>query len=1556
MNAKPFSSVIIGGDTLLMECGDILLSERHEVRAVVTSEGRVKRWAEEKGLSVIDARGEYLTPLQDLSFDYLFAITHLAIIPDEVLALPKRFAVNFHDGPLPAYAGLNAPVWALINGEREYGISWHVISPGVDEGDLLLQVPVDISESETALSLNTKCMAAAVESFPELVRSLAEGRAARTPQDLSRRSYYGKFKKPIGACAIDWSRPAHDVAGFVRALTYGPYTNPVGLAKLFREDAPSEPVGVTALELTTASVPSGTAPGTVIEASDQAVVVSTIEGCLSLIGTRSMSGEALTPRDLRTRLALQEGAVLGGVDGETGRRLTEADAKLCRHEEFWTKRLTEAEGPEVPLAGHGSGPARWTRVPLAIPPGIEGVADAETTTLAAFVVYLARTGRKERFTLAVPATGPELLPGWYSPTVPLVVDLDPAREAREVVEALSTELSVVREKQTYLCDLVLRQPRLAVRPELRGGLRLPVGVLFGGGIDLMPDSFLRLELENGGRAADIVFDENRLSREHAREISASVSTCLAALIANPHRRWCELDLVTSEERRRQTIELNATDVHYPSHTCLHELFEAQVDRTPNAVAVTFRDQSLTYSELDGRANALANHLQRLGVGPDVLVGVLVDRSLDLLVATLGVLKAGGAYVPLDPDFPSSRIQYMVADSGTSIVVAQDRFIHALPDSVTKVVIDAGWSSIGASGTARPASAVTSAHLAYAIYTSGSTGQPKGVLVEHRNVGNFFTGMDRVIDHDPPGVWLAVTSLSFDISVLEIFWTIARGFTVVIHKDPAHQAWAGAAATTVISDRPMQFGLFMWGNDDRPAPSKYDLMLRASEYFDRNGFDSVWTPERHFHAFGGPFPNPAVTGAALAVTTQRLKIRSGSCVSPLHHSIRIAEEWAVVDNLSNGRVGISFASGWQPNDFVIRPENFGENKRIMLEQIDQVRRLWRGETVEFASPNGRMVPVSTLPRPVQPELPFWITTAGNPDSYRQAGRAGANVLTHLLGQTLEEVAEKITVYREARREAGYDPKTGIVTLMLHTFVGDDDDEVRELVRQPMKDYLGASMKLVLGFAWSFPAFKRPGGSAAKMEDVDLSTLSTDEEQTILDFAFDRYFETSGLFGTVDTCLATVERCKAAGVDEIACLLDFGVEKDAVLASLPHLKQVRDAANPQPSSHVADTDRHSFAATVRRNRVTHLQCTPSRARMLFDDTESRESLVGIRHLMVGGEAFPPALAENLLRADGGGTITNMYGPTETTIWSSTHGVRESTAPVPIGRPIANTSMYVLDRYRQPLPGGVPGDLYIGGDGVTRGYHERPDLTSERFVPDPFRGDGARMYWTGDLAVLQPSGAFAFLGRIDNQVKVRGYRIELAEIEAALERLDNVRVAAAQVREIQGDARIVAYVVARTSAFDEADARTRLRSALPDYMVPSHFVVLGQMPLTPNGKIDRKALPEPSMKSRKVTADFVAPENQLEKTIATAWCATLGLERVGVDDNFFDVGGHSLLVVQLHRRMQDTLDQSVSLVDLYRFPTIRSLTQHLTADGSADMHRESVDRAKKRREVAAARRRGR
>ncbi|RYF53742.1 MAG: LLM class flavin-dependent oxidoreductase, partial [Comamonadaceae bacterium] len=343
----------------------------------------------------------------------------------------------------------------------------------------------------------------------------------------------------------------------------------------------------------------------------------------------------------------------------------------------------------------------------------------------------------------------------------------------------------------------------------------------------------------------------------------------------------------------------------------------------------------------------------------------------------------------------------------------------------------------------------------------------------------------------------------------------------------------------------------------------------------------------------------------------------SCVAPLHHPARIAEEWAVIDNLTNGRAGMAIASGWQPDDFVLRPENAPpNNKTAMFQSIADLRRLWRGEAVEFPTAGGKTFAVVTQPRPVSKELPVWVTTAGNPETWKEAGSVGANVLTHLLGQSIDEVAGKIGLYHQALRDAGHDPAQFTVTVMLHTYVARDREQAREVAREPMKDYLRSAAGLIKQYAWAFPAFKKPAGVSNPF-DLDLRSLSHEEMEGILDFSFQRYFDDSGLFGSVDDCLARVEQLKRIGVDEIACLIDYGISVDKVLEGLRPLAEVLQRSNAPADVPVDD---FSIAAQIARHGVTHLQCTPSMARMIAMNDEARAALGRVKHLLIGGEALP------------------------------------------------------------------------------------------------------------------------------------------------------------------------------------------------------------------------------------------------------------------------------------------------------------------------------------------------
>jgi len=1008
-----------------------------------------------------------------------------------------------------------------------------------------------------------------------------------------------------------------------------------------------------------------------------------------------------------------------------------------------------------------------------------------------------------------------------------------------------------------------------------------------------------------------LFDAGTIAR-----MSCHFQRLLEGIVENTDSPISELPMMPATELDQVLFDWNLTAGIYPEG-CLHHHCEEQVARTPDAVAVSFGEEQVTYAELNKRANQLAHHLIKRGVRPETRAGICVGRSVEMVVGLLAILKSGGAYVPLDPDFPPQRLSLMIADSQLCAIVTNRRMIDVLPAAaVQRIYLDTDRDLIARESEADPAVPVFPENAAYVIYTSGSTGKPKGVQVEHRNAINFLYAMDRLFGDEPPGNWLAVTSISFDISILELFWTLARGFHVVVQEEQKRiQRSVNLRAN--VADKEMEFSLFYFASDEREvADDRYRLLFEGAKFADRNGFTAVWTPERHFHPFGGLYPNPSVTGAAVAAITDKVQIRAGSVVLPLHNPVRVAEEWSVIDNISKGRVGISLASGWHTDDFVLMPDNYTNRKEVMLRDLETVRKLWRGDSVTLQGGAGNQVAVKIFPRPIQPELPIWVTAAGSPDTFQVAGEIGANLLTHLLGQTIEELQEKIALYRRSWREHGHGPGDGHVTLMIHTFLGHDLAEVRAKVETPFCSYLKSSYGLMKNLLRSLGEGYDPDGLSA--EDLD----------ALLSHAYDRYSQTSGLIGTVSTCLETVERIRAIDVDEIACLIDFGVEIDSVLESFSLLEQLKRQANREESEPEAD---YSIPARLTRHSITHLQCTPSTARQLSYDPEFFDAIRGLDQLLIGGEASTPALMQEL-GAVVAGDIHNMYGPTETTIWSTSDLVEKSAEKITIGRPLANTEVYLLDRKLGPLPVGVTGNLHIGGQGVVRGYLNSPDQTAERFIPDKFsRRTGSRLYASGDLARYLPDGKIEFLGRADQQVKLRGHRIELGEIEAALDAHPAVLQSAVVLQEdTRGEKRLIAYAVFEPgSSLTVSLMREFLKDRLPDYLIPPALIPLDVMPLTPNGKIDRKGLPAVEQINGQRERIPEPPRNRVEEALAWMWAEILGVEEVGIHDNFFEMGGHSILASQLVSRMRETFQIELSMRTFFDAPAIAKLAEIIVRD---------------------------
>ncbi|MEE9385195.1 MAG: amino acid adenylation domain-containing protein [Nannocystaceae bacterium] len=1182
-----FSCYVIGSDALLVQCAELLLAKGHDLRGVIASTPQPARFADKHGLPLIDATGNYTAALRLRPYDYLFSISHLSILSDEVLSTPSQGTINFHDGPLPRYAGRNAPAWALMAGEACHGITWHEVTRGIDEGDILAQRWFSIADRETSVSLNTRNFEAGIESFGELVDHLGDGSVVPVPQDTSQRSYFGRHHRPPAACAVDWFCTTAHIDAMVRALDFGRHPNPIGLARVAID---RQFAAITQAEPSDSH--SAAAPGTIVAITSSGVEVTTSDGVLRIQQMTTLHGEPLAAEAAADRLGLREGARFTTLDEDEKRRWSALGDRCATSESFWVRRLRLYEAMDLPFTPPSAhtGEPDWRDIGVELPPGFveHHRPRLDAAVIALLAIYLCRIGGPNPVQIAYSdarlhahAHADEAAP-WLSQRVPLSLPINDAHTFDTFTRHVGAEVDRICSRGTWQRDVVARYPELRARADLADGGLGAISLHVGGQASPpLATDVLQLHVDADTGASHLRYDANALIPRRATDIAAALVQLAATSLGPPPPAIAEMSAIPDAVRQRLLENWNATSRPRPRQSCIHELLAARVAQHPHANALSYRDQTLTYWQIDAKANQLTRRLAQAGVVRNQLVGIHVGRSLDLVVAVLAVLKAGAAYLPLDPEYPSSRLEFMMIDSGACTVVTSDtaRLGHIAGPAR---VIELDGERPGLSGLSEEpmASRTRPGDLAYLIYTSGSSGEPKGVMIEHRNALNFFVGMDEVIPHDPPGTWLAVTSLSFDISVLELLWTLTRGFHVVIH---------------------------------------------------------------------------------------------------------------------------SLAEG-----------------------------------------------VSTAPH----------ATSQNDDS--------------------------------------------------------------------------------------------------------------------------------------------------------------------------------------------------IAALTQRHRVTHFQCTPSMLRLLLDQPDSRSALARMRHIFVGGEAFPSDLVRELDELLDG-SLTNMYGPTETTVWSTTQPVVGRPTSVPIGRPIANTRLYVLDEKHRLVPIGVPGELYIAGEGVARGYHRREGLTRERFLADAFTSGTHRIYRTGDLARWQDDGCLAFCGRNDRQVKLRGHRIELGELEARISAEAAVRQAVLTLREDRpGDQRLIAYLVADGAELDTGEVERDLRRQIPAYMMPNTFVVLDELPLTPNGKVDRNALPAPEQVGAISRPQFVAPTQGVETTLAEIWRTTLGVHEVGIDDNFFDLGGHSLSIVRLHRALTAELSPSVALVDLYRFPTIRSLARRLSNDGASNTLGESRVRANRRRDHLAQRQR--
>lgn len=670
---------VIGEGSLCLRGAEVLRKRGMRVLGLISPDAANRRWAKEHGIPDHHPTGGFEKILSAQPFDYLFSIVNSFVLKPDVLATPRRDAINYHDAPLPRYAGVYSTAWAIINREPRHGVSWHIMAAEVDAGDLLKQRTVDIAETDSSFTLNARCYDAAIESLNELALELVEGREIRTPQDLTKRSYYPLYKRPANGGLIDWSRPQEENDALRRALDFGNQPNDLARPKVLL--------------------------------GGELYVIKT-DGTLLTI-----DGE---PTDLRFPAT---GETSDWIVNEPefpilGKKLETLNAEMARHERFWVRRFETFQPLELPVTG-GMATHRCAAEDLPL-----------------FLCFLARFCSQPAFSIGW-NSHPDV-ERFFASVVPLAVELDPDAPTAENLIRAGKALELCRKHKTFARDLFLRFPVLH-RPEV------PRVILDGESV----------------RCPSGLWEYFRAFRQNL-DVARPL---FAQSVLTPRDRQ-EL-----EKLQRQTPGFGES-------RCIHQLFEEQARKTPHAVAVEGLRQSLTYDELNRRADALAVRLQQQGVAPDTPVGLFINRSPEMCIGILGILKAGGAYVPLDPDYPADRLEFIITDTAMPLIVTVTPLSDRLtPDGCKTVCLDRIEKQ-----TARPETRCAASNLAYVFYTSGSTGKPKGVMVEHRNVVNHCLASIQTYGIVASSRVLQFFSMNFDGSVEELFPAWASGATVVLRSD------------------------------------------------------------------------------------------------------------------------------------------------------------------------------------------------------------------------------------------------------------------------------------------------------------------------------------------------------------------------------------------------------------------------------------------------------------------------------------------------------------------------------------------------------------------------------------------------------------------------------------------------------------------------------------------------------------------------------------------------------------------------------------------------------
>lgn len=775
------SCYIIGETSLAQQCAQTLIEQRCSLLGICTSDKKLKSWCSDNKIQHFETLNALKESASKQPFDYLFSIVNGKILHTDVLKLPAKFAINYHDAPLPKYAGVHTTSWAILNDEPTHGITWHIVNAGIDTGDILKQSHFVIEPDETALSLNLKCYAAAINCFRELIRELAENTQIRLQQDLGERSCFTLHQKPPRNGLISWHDSAENIYRYHRALTFGNYDNDFSSLKCIIGDDV-----FIVCKLRMLGTAAGLLPGWIVNISKHDIQISTETYDVSISELTDLQGKAIDFQSLPDKYKLHYKTPLPNISDNSALSFQKKSEKIAKFEKFWITKLGHvANFVTLPFFNYCNASKKQKIFDLALSFLVPKYS-TQIFLFTAVLIYLARINNTWNFTVVINNHSAEKssnIRSLFTDWLPINLELKANGTFHDAYENILQLLNDVYKNEYFLCDIAARYPNSSFITELQNTIKFDL-------VDDIDDAKIS---HNAGITIIVPKQDERLrmvvNLPHATEeqqnfiqyIDQTSIHLKALLSAAQNNSAClikQLPILSAHEIDQQLSLFNGSRTEYPHNNCLYDIFIKQVNLTPNQPAVIYYDISITYRELSKKASHLASLLTNFGIKPGDGVAIYMSRSLEAVISILGIIKAGAVYVPLDPALPKNRIQYIASDSTCKLCLTTENLyskcssllstvkIHAITDSeYSEEVIDCRQHQ-------KPLDA------AYIMYTSGTTGVPKGVKIPHRGIIRLVKNTNYV-DFGCCKKMAHAASIAFDASTLEIWGALLNGLTIVI---------------------------------------------------------------------------------------------------------------------------------------------------------------------------------------------------------------------------------------------------------------------------------------------------------------------------------------------------------------------------------------------------------------------------------------------------------------------------------------------------------------------------------------------------------------------------------------------------------------------------------------------------------------------------------------------------------------------------------------------------------------------------------------------------------